>query len=88
MAGWALIPAQQHRLLSAAPEQSTVLLGLNSSAIYLGATLGSILGAVTLAFSPAATVSTASAIAAAAAVTVTARAGRHRAADRARDSDA
>jgi len=88
MAGWAFIPAQQHRLLSAAPRQATVLLGLNSSAIYLGATLGSILGAVTLAFSPAATVSTASAIAAAAAVTVTARAGRHRAADRARDSDA
>jgi predicted MFS family arabinose efflux permease len=88
MAGWAFIPAQQHRLLSAAPGQATVLLGLNSSAIYLGATLGSILGAVTLAFSPAATVSTASAIAAAAAVTVIARAGRHRAASRARDSDA
>jgi predicted MFS family arabinose efflux permease len=65
-----------------------VLLGLNSSAIYLGATLGSILGAVTLAFSPGVTVSTASAIAAAAAVTVIARAGRHRAASRARDSDA
>jgi DHA1 family inner membrane transport protein len=80
MGGWALIPAQQHRLLSAAPEQSTVLLGLNSSAIYFGATLGSILGALTLAFSPAATVSTASAIAAAAAVTVIARAWRHRAA--------
>jgi predicted MFS family arabinose efflux permease len=85
MAGWALIPAQQHRLLSAAPGQLTVLLGLNSSAIYLGATLGSILGALTLAFSPAATVSTASAIAAAAAGTVVARAGRHRAASRARD---
>jgi predicted MFS family arabinose efflux permease len=68
MAGWAFIPAQQHRLLPAAPRQATVLLGLNSSAIYLGATIGSILGALTLAFSPAATVSTASAIAAAAAV--------------------
>jgi DHA1 family inner membrane transport protein len=88
MAGWALIPAQQHRLLSAAPRQATVLLGLNSSAIYLGATLGSILGALTLAFSPAATVSTASAIAAVAAVTVIARAWRHRAASRARDSTA
>jgi len=80
MAGWAFIPAQQHRLLSAAPRQATVLLGLNSSAIYLGATLGSILGAVTLAISPAVTVSAASAIAAAAAVTVTPRAARQQAA--------
>ncbi len=78
MAGWAFIPAQQHRLLSVAPREATVLLGLNSSAIYLGATLGSILGALTLAFSPAVTVWAASAIAAAA-VLATARAARHRA---------
>jgi DHA1 family inner membrane transport protein len=88
MAGWAFIPAQQHRLLSAAPRQATVLLGLNSSAIYLGATLGSTLGAVTLAISPGATVSAASAIAAAAAVTVAARAARQQAAAAPHDSDA
>jgi DHA1 family inner membrane transport protein len=87
MAGWAFIPAQQHRLLSAAPRQATVLIGLNSSAIYFGATLGSILGAVTLAISPAVTVSAASAIAAAA-MTVMARAARHRAASGAHDSEA
>ncbi len=78
MSGWALIPAQQHRLLSAAPREAAVLLGLNSSAIYFGATLGSILGAVTLAFSPAAIVWTATATAAVAAIPATARAAKWR----------
>jgi predicted MFS family arabinose efflux permease len=45
---WALNPAQQVRLLQLAPKSANLVLSLNSSAIYLGFTLGSVLGALTL----------------------------------------
>ncbi len=44
VAGWALLPAQQHRVVSLAPQRASVLLGLYSAALYLGIALGSLLG--------------------------------------------
>jgi predicted MFS family arabinose efflux permease len=46
LAGWALIPAQQHRLVAFAPEAAGIVLSLNSSALYLGISVGSALGSV------------------------------------------
>ncbi|MEU9172710.1 MFS transporter [Streptomyces sp. NPDC048420] len=48
-AGWALQVPQQHQLIAARPEQASVAVSLNSSAVYLGSALGSALGGVTLA---------------------------------------
>lgn len=45
---WAVFPAQQHRVVNLAPRNAGVLLGLFSSALYLGITLGSLLGGVEL----------------------------------------
>lgn len=45
--GMMMVP-QQHRLFSIAPDAPTVALGLNGSAIYVGAGLGSALGGATL----------------------------------------
>lgn len=42
--GWAVNPAQQHRLTSVAPAAAGVILSLNSSALYLGISGGSALG--------------------------------------------
>ena len=46
--GGLTITPQQHRLFTAAPDASTVALGLNGSAIYLGAALGAALGGLAL----------------------------------------
>jgi predicted MFS family arabinose efflux permease len=46
--GMVFVP-QQHRLFTLAPDAPTVALGLNGSAIYVGAGLGSALGGITLA---------------------------------------
>ncbi|SNQ49367.1 Arabinose efflux permease family protein [Frankia canadensis] len=46
--GGLTITPQQHRLFAVAPDVSTVALGLNGSAIYLGAALGAALGGVAL----------------------------------------
>ncbi|MDT3438049.1 MULTISPECIES: MFS transporter [unclassified Pseudofrankia] len=46
--GGLTITPQQHRLFVVAPDVATVALGLNGSAIYLGAALGAALGGVTL----------------------------------------
>jgi predicted MFS family arabinose efflux permease len=46
--GWSLMPAQQHRLVSLAPQNAGVLLGLFSATLYLGITLGSLLGGVAM----------------------------------------
>lgn len=46
--GMLMVP-QQHRLFTLAPDAPTVALGLNGSAIYAGASLGSALGGVALA---------------------------------------
>jgi predicted MFS family arabinose efflux permease len=43
-AGWLLLPAQQHRLLSTAAETGRVLVSLNASAVYCGLGLAGIVG--------------------------------------------
>ncbi|MEU1884435.1 MFS transporter [Micromonospora rifamycinica] len=48
-ASWCQTPAQQHRLISAAPQQAPLVVSLNSSAIYLGIGLGTTAGGATLA---------------------------------------
>jgi predicted MFS family arabinose efflux permease len=48
IAGWALLPVQQHRLVAFAPESDGIILSLNSSAIYLGISAGSALGSLLL----------------------------------------
>jgi DHA1 family inner membrane transport protein len=48
LGGWMFPPAQQHRLVATAPEEASVLLGLNSSAIYAGAALGGVVGGLVL----------------------------------------
>lgn len=45
---WAQTSAQQHRLIAAAPLESSLVISLNSSAIYLGIGLGAVLGGVAL----------------------------------------
>lgn len=42
--GWALVPAQQHRLVTFVPENPSIVLSLNASANYLGIGLGATLG--------------------------------------------
>ncbi|GHO70538.1 MFS transporter [Ktedonobacter sp. SOSP1-52] len=46
IAGWSLLPAQQHRLVAFAPSTAGIILSLNSSAIYLGISSGSGLGSL------------------------------------------
>ena len=43
-AGWALSAPMHHRLISLAPAQATVVVGLNGAALYLGTGLGASLG--------------------------------------------
>ena len=45
---WAQSPAQQHRLIAAAPQEAPLVVALNSSAIYVGISLGTALGGATL----------------------------------------
>ncbi|MFD7162586.1 MFS transporter [Streptomyces violascens] len=47
-AAWALQVPQQHQLIAAQPEQATVAVSLNSSAVYLGSAVGSALGGLVL----------------------------------------
>jgi predicted MFS family arabinose efflux permease len=46
VAGWAVNPAQQARLIAAEPAVAQVSLSFHASAIYLGSALGSLLGSV------------------------------------------
>jgi DHA1 family inner membrane transport protein len=46
IAGWGLLPAQQHRLVAFSPAAAGIILSLNSSAIYFGISGGSALGSV------------------------------------------
>ncbi|MDM0078514.1 MFS transporter [Variovorax sp. J2P1-59] len=41
---WAQSPAQQHRLIASAPEESSLVVALNSSCIYLGMSIGTAIG--------------------------------------------
>jgi MFS transporter, DHA1 family, inner membrane transport protein len=43
--GWGVLVPQQHRLVTIAPAAAPILLGLNNSATFFGATVGGILGA-------------------------------------------
>ncbi|MFE3448529.1 MFS transporter [Nonomuraea sp. NPDC059194] len=45
---WSHTPAQQLRLISAAPQETAVVVGLNASALYLGIALGTALGGLLL----------------------------------------
>ena len=45
---WCQTPAQQHRLIEAAPQEAPLVVSLNSSAIYLGIGLGTVLGGIAL----------------------------------------
>ncbi|MEV4111145.1 MFS transporter [Nonomuraea sp. NPDC049695] len=45
---WSQTPAQQLRLISAAPQETAVVVGLNASALYLGIALGTALGGLLL----------------------------------------
>jgi predicted MFS family arabinose efflux permease len=44
--GWGFVPAQQHDLISFAPDLAPVVLSLNASATYMGIALGSVIGGV------------------------------------------
>ncbi len=48
-ASWCQTPPQQHRLIGLAPQEAPLLVSLNSSAIYAGIGLGTVLGGATLA---------------------------------------
>ncbi|WP_344291085.1 MFS transporter, partial [Streptomyces synnematoformans] len=45
---WCQTPPQQHRLISAAPRETALVVGLNASAIYTGIGLGTLLGGLLL----------------------------------------
>lgn len=45
VAGWGLLVAQQHRLVATAPASAPVLIGLNSSAVYIAVSASGIIGA-------------------------------------------
>ncbi|TVT49490.1 MFS transporter [Amycolatopsis rhizosphaerae] len=45
---WCQTPAQQHRLIAAAPGETALVVGLNASAIYLGIGLGTVFGGLVL----------------------------------------
>jgi predicted MFS family arabinose efflux permease len=49
LAGWALMTAQQARLVALAPALAAVSLSLNSSATYLGSAMGAAVGALVIA---------------------------------------
>ncbi|MDX3103333.1 MFS transporter [Nonomuraea angiospora] len=46
---WCQTPPQQHRLIAAAPQEASLVVSLNSSAIYSGIGVGTLLGGLTLA---------------------------------------
>lgn len=52
IAGWMVVPPQQHRVVALAPLSSTILLSLNGSVIYIGIGTGAALGGFVLRFAP------------------------------------
>ncbi|MFB7718625.1 MFS transporter [Nocardia sp. NPDC056100] len=46
-ASWCQTPPQQHRLITAAPQEAPLVIALNASAIYLGIGAGTLLGGLT-----------------------------------------
>lgn len=45
---WCQTPSQQHRLIKAAPQEAPLVVSLNSSGIYLGISLGTLIGGISL----------------------------------------
>lgn len=76
VAGFAIIPLQQYRLVKVAPEDQDAVLSLNASAIYLGQGVGSGLGSLVLAHTSLSYLGGTGALCAAAALTVLALGGR------------
>jgi predicted MFS family arabinose efflux permease len=66
--GGLTITPQQHRLFDVAPDVATVALGLNGSAIYVGAALGAAIGGATLDLTSASALPAAAGLSAAAAL--------------------
>lgn len=54
--GWSFAPIQQNRLIAIRPERAGIILSLNTSAIYLGMSLGGVIGSVALSSSGTAAV--------------------------------
>jgi predicted MFS family arabinose efflux permease len=50
--GYSFLPAQQAHIAALAPNLAAITLSLNASAIYLGASLGALLGSVAIAHGP------------------------------------
>jgi predicted MFS family arabinose efflux permease len=75
VAGFAIIPLQQYRLVKVAPNDQDAVLSLNASAIYLGQGTGSGLGSLVLAHGSLQCLGGAGALCAAAALTVLALGG-------------
>jgi MFS transporter, DHA1 family, inner membrane transport protein len=48
LSGWGLLVAQQHRLVSTAPAAAPILIGLNSSAVYLAVSASGLIGAAVI----------------------------------------
>lgn len=49
---WSQTPAQQQRLISSVPKSASLVVALNSSAIYLGISIGNAIGSYTIRVSP------------------------------------
>ncbi|MFB8005874.1 MFS transporter [Nocardia sp. NPDC056000] len=65
-ASWCQTPPQQHRLITAAPQEAPLVIALNASAIYLGIGAGTLLGGLTTPAGTATMAATAAALAIAA----------------------
>jgi predicted MFS family arabinose efflux permease len=50
LCGWGLLVPQQHRLIGIAPAMAPLLMGLNSAAVYVGASASGVIGAVGITF--------------------------------------
>ena len=68
VAGFALVPLQQHRLIRIAPDQQNGALALNACAIYAGQGFGTVLGSLVLGYASLAALGGAGAACAAAAL--------------------
>lgn len=52
IAGWMVVPPQQHRVIALSPQSGNILLSLNGSVIYLGFGAGAAIGGLTLQYGP------------------------------------
>ena len=78
VAGFAIVPLQQYRLIHIVPESRNTVLSLNASAIYLGQGVGSALGSVALGYGSIATLGWVGALCAGVALFLLLAAVRHK----------